>query len=144
MTLVPWIKDQPLVWDVTVVDTLADSYVLKTSEVSGFAAEMACKRKHSTYSSIISSNYIFKGLAFETLGPWCKETIDFINVTGNRLIADSGDSKSKKFLFGRISLVIQRGNAKRCKHSGHFSRFCIISGNFCIVNQKCYEYVIIF
>jgi hypothetical protein len=98
MTLVPWIKCQPLVWDVTVVDTLADSYVLKTSEASGFAAEMACKRKHSKYSSIISSNYIFKGLAFETLGPWCKETIDFINVIGNRLIAESGDSKLKKFL----------------------------------------------
>jgi hypothetical protein len=63
MTLVPWIKGQPLVWDVTVVDTLADSYVLKTFEVSGFAAEMACKRKHSKCSSIISSNYIFKGLA---------------------------------------------------------------------------------
>jgi hypothetical protein len=44
MTLVPWNKGQPLVWDVTVVDTLADSYVLKTSEVSGLAAEMACKR----------------------------------------------------------------------------------------------------
>jgi hypothetical protein len=69
MTLVPWIKGQPLVWNVTIVDTLADSYVLKTSEVSDFAAEMACKRKHSKYSSITSSNYIFKGLAFETLGP---------------------------------------------------------------------------
>jgi hypothetical protein len=34
LTLVPWIKDQSLVWDVTVVDTLADSCVLKTSEVS--------------------------------------------------------------------------------------------------------------
>jgi hypothetical protein len=97
MTLVPWIKGQPLVWDVTVVDTLA--------------AEMACKRKHNKYSSIISSNYIFKGLAFETLGPWCKETIDFINVIGDRLIAESGDSKFKKFLFERISLAIQRGNA---------------------------------
>jgi hypothetical protein len=78
---------------------------LKTSEVSGFAAEMACKRKHNKYRSIISSNYIFKGLAFETLGPWCKETIDFINVIGDRLIAESGDSKSKKFLFERISLA---------------------------------------
>jgi hypothetical protein len=67
---------------------------------------MACKRKHNKYRSIISSNYIFKGLAFETLGPWCKKTIDFINV-----IAESGDSKSKKFLFERISLAIQRGNA---------------------------------
>jgi hypothetical protein len=57
MTLIPGIKGQPLVWDVTVVDTLADSYVLKTSEVLGFAAEMASKRKHSKYSSITSSNY---------------------------------------------------------------------------------------
>jgi hypothetical protein len=90
MTLVPRIKDQRLVWDVTIVDTLADSYVLKISEVSGFAAEMACKRKHG---SIISSNYVFKGLPFETLGIWHKESIDFINVIGNRLIAVSGDSK---------------------------------------------------
>jgi hypothetical protein len=42
---------------------------------------------------------IFKGLAFETLGSWCKETIDFINVIGDRLIAESGDSKSKKFFL---------------------------------------------
>jgi hypothetical protein len=54
---------------------------LKSSEVSGFTAEMACKRKHSKYSSIISSNYVFKGLAFETLGPWCKEAIDMSSET---------------------------------------------------------------
>jgi hypothetical protein len=48
---------------------------------------------------------VFKGLAFETLGPWCKEAIDFINVIGNRLIAESGDSKSKK------EIPFQRGNA---------------------------------
>jgi hypothetical protein len=27
---------------------------------------------------------------------------------------------------------------KRCKHSGHFSRFRNIIGNFCIIKQKCY------
>jgi hypothetical protein len=63
------------------------SYVLKTSEVSGIT-------------------YIFKSLAFETLGPWCKEAIDFINVVGNRFITESSDSKSKKFLFERIYLAI--------------------------------------
>jgi hypothetical protein len=113
-----------LVWDVTVVDTLADSYVLKTSEVSGFAAEMACKRKHNKYRSIISSNYIFKGLAFETLGPWCKETIDFINVIGDRLIAESGDSKSKKFL------AIQRGNAASIR--GTFPDCALLSEIFAL------------
>jgi hypothetical protein len=111
-------------------DTLADSYVLKTSEVSGFAAEMACKRKHNKYRSIISSNYIFKGLAFETLGPWCKETIDFINVIGDRLIAESGDSKSKKFLFERISLAIQRGNAASIR--GTFPDSALLSEIFAL------------
>jgi hypothetical protein len=88
---------------------------LKSSEVSGFAAEMACKRKKSKYSSIISSNYVFKGLVFETLGPWCKEAIDFIDVIGNRLIAESGDSKiSKKInLFQRIFHC--HSTWKRCK-----------------------------
>jgi hypothetical protein len=99
---------------------------LKTSEVSGFAAEMACKRKHNKYSSIISSNYIFKGLAFETLGPWCKETIDFINVIGDRLIAESGDSKSKKFL----SLAIQRGNAASIR--GTFPDSALLSEIFAL------------
>jgi hypothetical protein len=93
-----------------------------------FAAEMACKRKHSKYSSIISSNYVFKGLAFETLGPWYKEAIDFINVIGNRLIAESGDSKSKKFLLERISLAIQRGNAASIR--GTFPDFAILSEIF--------------
>jgi hypothetical protein len=37
--------------------------------------------------------------------------MDFINDIGNRLIAELGDSKSKKFLFERISLAIRRGNA---------------------------------
>jgi hypothetical protein len=94
----------------------------------GFATEMACKRKHNKYSSIISSNYVFKGLAFETLGPWCKEAIDFINVIGNRLIAESGDSKSKKFLFERISLAIQRGNAASIR--GTFPDSAILSEIF--------------
>jgi hypothetical protein len=86
---------------------------------------MACKRKHSKCSSIISSNYTFKGLAFETLGPWCKEAI---NVIGNRLIAESGDSKSKKFLFERISLAIQRGNAASIR--GTFTDSALLSEIF--------------
>jgi hypothetical protein len=60
MTSVPWIKGQPLVWDVTIVDTLADSYVLKTSEVSGFAAEMSCidilKRPFASFSGLQPAN----------------------------------------------------------------------------------------
>jgi hypothetical protein len=42
-------------------------------------------------------------------------------------------NKNKKYLH--MQLII---HWKRCKHSGHFSKFRIIIGNFCIVNQKCY------
>jgi hypothetical protein len=75
-------------------------------------------------------SYIFKGLAFETLGPWCKETIDFINVIGDRLIAESGDSKSKKFLFERISLAIQRGKAASIR--GTFPDSALLSEIFAL------------
>jgi hypothetical protein len=72
-TLIPWSKGQRLIWDVTCVDTLADSYIRKTSKIAGSAAEGASKRKHDKYKNLKSANYIFKALAFETLGPWSLE-----------------------------------------------------------------------
>jgi hypothetical protein len=60
----------------------------------------------------------------------CKEAIDLINVIGNRLIAESGDSKSKKFLFERISLAIQRGNAASIR--GTFQDSALLSEIFAL------------
>jgi hypothetical protein len=67
--------------------------------------------------------------------PNCKKAMDLINVIGNRLITESGDSKSKKFLFESISFAIQRGNAASIRGT---SRFRIIVGNFCFVKQTYY------
>jgi hypothetical protein len=44
------------------------------------------------------------------------------------IIAESGDSKSKKFLFERISLAIQRGNAASIR--GTFPDSAILSEIF--------------
>jgi hypothetical protein len=73
---------------------------------------------------------IFKKIIIIIIGPWCKETIDFINVIGDRLIAGSGDSKSKKFLFERISLAIQRGNAASIR--GTFPDSALLSEIFAL------------
>jgi hypothetical protein len=54
--------------------------------------------------------------------------LKLINVIGNRLIAESGDSKSKKFLFERIFLAIQRGNAASIR--GTFPDSAILSEIF--------------
>jgi hypothetical protein len=111
----------------------------KSSEVSSFAAEMVCKRKHSIYSSIISSNYVFKGLAFETLGPWCKETVDF-----SLMSSETDLSRNQAIQNHEIKEIPFREDFpchstwKRCKHSGHFSRFRNIIENFCIIKRKCY------
>jgi hypothetical protein len=49
--------------------------------------------------------------------------------------AESGDSKSKKFLFERISLAIQRGNAASIR--GTFPDSAILSEIFVFIKQKC-------
>ena len=40
-TLIPWSNGKPLVWDVTVVDTVADSYLVGSSRNAGAASELA-------------------------------------------------------------------------------------------------------
>ena len=98
VTLAPWSKGKRLVWD-------------DTSKVAGAATERACKHKHDHYTKIKASNFLVAGLAFETLGPRCKETKQFFDKLGNMLIEESGDIRAKHFLYNRISLAIQQGNA---------------------------------
>ena len=50
LTLTPWQGGKPLTWDVTVVSTLADSYLHASSHSAGGAAEIASVRKESKYS----------------------------------------------------------------------------------------------
>ena len=45
LTLIPWQAGKPLTWDVTVVSTLADSYVHLSSQSAGGAAEAAANKK---------------------------------------------------------------------------------------------------
>src|SRR5687768_2094288 len=63
---------------------------------------------HNT--QIKSSNFLFVGVAFQTMGSWCKESKSIINEIGRRLIEESGDIRAKKFLCDGISFAIQRVN----------------------------------
>lgn len=113
LTLIPWSKGKPLLWDETCLDTLANSYISKTSKRAGAAAELGSQLKHKKYSELKSSNYIFVPVAFETLGPWAKEAKDFIGTIGSRLNELAGSNVAGNFLSQRISLAIQRYNASR-------------------------------
>ena len=45
LTLIPWQGEKSLAWDVTVVSTLAQSYVDRAATGVGAVAEMAAERK---------------------------------------------------------------------------------------------------
>ncbi len=57
-----------MTWDVTVTDTLTDSYLATSSVTCGSAAEGAAKRKDLKYVPLTNS-YLFIPIAFETFGP---------------------------------------------------------------------------
>jgi len=110
ITLIPWEGGKCLAWDATVIDTLAESYRLRSAETAGAAAEIAAERKSSKYTSILPA-YCFVPLAFETLGPINHEGLAFFNNLGHRLAQLTGDNRETTFLYQRLSVAIQRFNA---------------------------------
>src|SRR5882757_929015 len=110
LTLIPWRGGRSLLWDVTVADTLAVSYLHISSVKAGAVAELAATKKHTKYLELAGTR-IFCPLAFETLGPICEEGVSFINELGLRLAAVTGDPRKRSFLYQRLSIAIQRCNA---------------------------------
>ena len=110
LTLTPWQAGKPLTWDVTVVSTLADSYVRLSSQSAGGAAEAAANRKAAKYAGL-PSTHGFQPLAFESHGTTHSSASDFLNTLGGRIASLSGDHRETSFLWQRLSIVVQRFNA---------------------------------
>jgi len=110
LTQIPWQGGRCMTWDVTVTDTLAESYLATTSTVAGSAAEGAASRKELKYQAI-SSTHTFIPIAFETFGPINNKGISFLGELGRRLTDRSGDKRETSFLHQRLSIAIQRFNA---------------------------------
>ena len=81
ITYAPWAQGRPLVWDVTVPDTLAASYRSIATRHSGAVAEIAEKKKESKYSHLTHS-YIFSPLAIESLGAMGPKSLALIRDLG--------------------------------------------------------------
>jgi hypothetical protein len=109
LTLIPWQKGKCLTWDVTVTDTLANSYIDVTSSVPGGAAEGAANRKQDKYRELARS-YCFTPIALETLGPINTNAVSFLSELGRRLSACTGDDRETAFLYQRLSISVQRFN----------------------------------
>ena len=102
-----------LVWDATIRDTLAPSYLHSSSLRTGSLASRAASEKTNDYKKLIADNYIFLPFACETLGPWCEEAVKFIDKLGKMIHLATGEKRSKQYLKQRISIALQRTNAAR-------------------------------
>ena len=56
------------IWDVTIVNTIAASYLTATSTEAGSAAELAASRKE-VKDQDLTERYVFVPIAIESLGP---------------------------------------------------------------------------
>ena len=86
LTLVPWAVGKPLLWDVTVVYSLAPCRINAGSICNpGTAAAETEKRKNDKYKDLIDDGYLFQPPAFEiqvATGPsteiFLKRTVTFV------------------------------------------------------------------
>ena len=77
-TLIPWQGGKPLTWDVTVVSTLAASYLSSSARSAGAAADLAAsRRKEAKYTSLTNS-YIFQPIAVESHGSCSASSLSFL------------------------------------------------------------------
>jgi hypothetical protein len=93
---------------VTVASTLADSYVSSSERSAGAAAELAATRKCEKYVNMMPVCFIFQPIAIENVGVMNVSAYDFFHEFGRKIGLISGEICETKFLFQRISIVVQR------------------------------------
>jgi len=107
--LVPWQSGRSLVWDVTVVCPLADSYVASAAREARSVAELAATKKEDKYSGL-AAEYLFQPIAVETLGQINESDSDFFSLLAKKISHHSGGERDTTFLFQRVSVLVQRFN----------------------------------
>lgn len=91
-------------WDVTVVDTFAISYIAHTSKESGSTGSLAEERKTEKYQSFLE-RYIFQPIGFETTGVWGKGAVSFMKELGKRIKEHNGNPRTMDFLSSELALT---------------------------------------
>jgi len=110
MTTMPWTRGQCLLWDFTCPDTLATSHLNKAVAGAAEVANEAEQKKIVKYSAL-SAQYFFAPVAIETLGGVGEEGTAFIQDLGCRIAAVTHEPRSLSFLWQRLSVTVQQGNA---------------------------------
>ena len=75
-------------------------------------------KKTAKYEEL-TRTYLFVPLAFEVTGVWNAEAEEFFNCLGGRISGATGDARETTFLYQRLSIALQKGNAACIGKSVH-------------------------
>ncbi|GAV01198.1 hypothetical protein RvY_11945 [Ramazzottius varieornatus] len=103
MTQVPWKNNKELVWDITVVNTMALTNFAMSTVESGSAADAAEEKKITD----IGSQLLFFPGGLETLGPWGPCATELFESVGRKMAEVTGESRASSFFEQRVSIDIQ-------------------------------------
>ena len=109
-SIIPRKRGRNGTWDVTVADTFAASYINDAATCAGKVAESAAARKVLKYAEL-RRNFTFVTLACDVTGVWCADGLEFLNDLSSRISDVTGDARDTGFLFQRLSIALQKGNA---------------------------------
>ena len=109
-TLIPWQVGRNLTCDVSIVNTIAASYIQTTSVIAGGATEISSERKIVKYVEL-SNRSCFWPLIFETFGPINDLGLSFLDELGHRIADCTEDARETAHLLQRISGTIQHFNS---------------------------------
>ena len=109
-TSIPWAKGKPLSWDVIVPGIFSDPHINSTSAEADTAAKYAATFKESNYVDSASTHLLYP-VAIETAGPHDVRARELIEEIGRRMTAVAEDTNESNYLYQKISITIQRGNA---------------------------------
>ena len=94
------------VWCILALKSDNDS----TATKPGAAAQKTAQNKIDKYSKL-ASTHIFYPFAIETAGTWHEMAIELTQEIGRRITTIIEDTRETTFLFQRLSVALQRGNA---------------------------------
>jgi hypothetical protein len=113
ITTMPFTGGKRVIWDITCPDTFAESNISKAKAEVGRVAETAAKNKMNKYADLLRRpEYSFVPMAIETSGVFCGSAKTLIAEIGRLEAKISGNTKARCWLEQRISLALQRGNAR--------------------------------
>ena len=110
------LTDGKAMFDFTLTNNFAQSYILKAAKTAGFGIEKGIKRKlkEVNVKGLNELGYQFKTLAFESTGGCNEDTEKLVNyiLSEKALVLNKPFSELVSEFWTRISILIQRSNAQ--------------------------------